>query len=182
MAPDWTRPILDFWFAEVGKPNWFAGGAGIDSAIRARFLETHKIVATRLPPDALSRSEAALAAILLLDQFPRNMFRATPLAFATDYQARDVAANAVEKGLDRELTQDQRCFIYLPFEHSENLADQRRSIELFEALDNAEYTSYAHAHRDVIARFGRFPHRNAILGRQSTPEELAYLTEPGSGF
>ncbi len=182
MVPDWTRAVLDFWFDEVGKDRWFNGDRGIDASIRERFLPVFETASIRLPADALTRSDAALAAVVLLDQFPRNMFRATPRAFATDLQARAVAANAVDQGLDRDLTQDQRCFLYLPFEHSESLYDQDRSVELFEALGNAEYTRYARAHRDVIARFGRFPHRNAILARQSTPDEVKYLAEPGSGF
>lgn len=128
-----------------------------------------------------------LALVLLLDQVPRNCFRDQPQAFATDSQALEIARVAVAQGFDQQVTPVQAWFFYLPLEHSENLADQEESVRLFRALSlrhpaSADTLDYAERHRAVIARFGRFPHRNAILGRPSTPSELTYLAEPGSGF
>ena len=117
--------------------------------------------------------------MLLLDQFPRNMFRDSPHAFATDGLAQGVAARAIEKGFDAATDSELRIFFYMPLEHAENLALQERCVTLVEAMRNANFTQYAKVHRDVIARFGRFPHRNAVLGRTSTPEELRFLAEGG---
>ena len=127
-------------------------------------------------------AKEALAAVVVLDQFPRNMFRGTARAFASDGPALNVASRAVALGWDRLLRRDERVFLYLPYEHSEDRVMQARSVELMSRLGNVEWTRYAQAHKDVIDRFGRFPHRNAALGRASTPEEEAYLAMPGSGF
>ncbi|WP_338089144.1 DUF924 family protein [Nannocystis pusilla] len=125
----------------------------------------------------------ALALVILLDQFPRNMFRGTPEAFASDAKAREVANAALDAGHEHALTQEERLFLYLPLEHSEELADQERCVELMRALDETPmWLDYAVRHRDVIARFGRFPHRNAVLGRESTAEECEFLMQPGSSF
>jgi uncharacterized protein (DUF924 family) len=119
----------------------------------------------------------------MLDQFPRNVFRGKPAAFSTDRVALDLAKSAVERGYDRELkTIHEKLFLFLPYEHSENLADQTKSVELISKLGDEEYTRYAEAHRAVIERFGRFPHRNEILGRSSTAAELEFLKQPGSTF
>ena len=127
-------------------------------------------------------AEGALALAILLDQFPRNIYRGTPRAFAADAKARDAARNALAAGHDQAVAPFMRAFLYLPFEHSEDMADQDRSVALFRALGDEKYLGFAIGHRDVIARFGRFPHRNEILGRRSTPDELAYLRQPGAGF
>ena len=178
----WVGEVLEFWFEELTPEDWFRNSDETDALCRSRFMDIHKAVAA-LPANAVwTSSRRALATIIVLDQFPRNMFRGTPRAFATDPLARDVALGAVERGLDREFDVHGRCFMYLPFEHSEDLADQELAVSLFTALGDADYTRYAIAHRDIIARFGRFPHRNAFLGRPSTPEELAFLEQPGSSF
>ena len=134
----------------------------------------------------LAAARPALALAILLDQFPRNMYRGTPHAFASDPQALAVARAIVAHGLDRELLPVQRWFVYLPFEHAEDIEAQRESLRLFASLgdgpDAASVQDYAQRHHDVIARFGRFPHRNAILGRESTPEEVEFLAQPGSSF
>lgn len=174
--------FLQFWFAELQRPDWFRVDAELDRTITERFLELHEAVVSHIPDAAYRSVDAALATILLFDQYPRNAFRGTRRAFATDGLAVQLAEAVVQSGLDSAMPADRRVFAYLPFEHSETLADQDLSVELISALGDAEFTRYAHAHRDVIAKFGRFPHRNAILGRTSTPAETAYLAQPGSGF
>lgn len=190
---DQTTPadVLLFWFGganERGKPHkhWFEKSAAFDGDLRERFLGLYEQAAagrlTSLKDDRLD----CLALIIVLDQFPRNMFRGTPRAFATDALALEAARHAVDRGFDREMRAVERMFAYLPFEHSESLADQERACELTQALDAFEETRDAHRyavlHRDIILRFGRFPHRNAILGRESTPEETEFLKGPGSSF
>lgn len=174
--------VLAFWFGELTPEDWFRGGADLDGKIARRFRELHLSLAAGIGPAWRETPQARLACIVALDQFPRNIYRGTPLAFATDGLARREARLALEAGAERQLGKDHCCFLYLPFEHSEDLADQDLSVALFEALDDANYHDYAVRHRDVIRRFGRFPHRNAILGRDSTAEEKAYLQTPGAGF
>jgi uncharacterized protein (DUF924 family) len=178
----WIGDVLRFWFDELGRSAWFRKDADIDAAIRERFQLLYEVLSTWQAADALASADRALATVIVLDQFPRNLFRGTPQSFATDDLAREVADLAIAGGLDQQVPAERRIFFYLPFEHSEDLADQDRCIALISAQGDEEYTRYAHAHRDVIARFGRFPHRNAILGRASTPEEVAFLDEPGSSF
>lgn len=178
----WVEEVLKFWFEELGREAWFQKSDATDELIRSRFLKLHERIAGESAEAALTSPRRALATIILLDQFPRNMFRGTARAFATDNKALEVARGAVERGLDKVLDKDGRAFMYLPFEHSEDLGDQERAVELFTPLGDDEYTRYAIAHRDIIARFGRFPHRNAILGRPSTPEEEEFLKQPGSSF
>lgn len=180
--PAWVDEVLHFWFEELDQQAWFRKSDGTDALIRSRFLSVYEAVAELPAESALTSARRALATIIVLDQFPRNLFRGTPRAFATDRKAGEVARGAVGCGFDRNFDVHGRAFMYLPFEHSEDLADQERAVELFTPLGNAEYTRYAVAHRDIIARFGRFPHRNAILGRPSTPEELLFLEQPGSSF
>jgi uncharacterized protein (DUF924 family) len=193
MSSAQAKRILDFWFgspeqASYGKPRqiWFIKKTEFDRELQARFLNDYEQAAAGELDDWKSTPLSCLALILLLDQFPRNMFRGTAQAFATDWQALSIAQHAVARGYDRELLPVQRWFIYCPFEHSENLADQNRSVALFQQLsddpDSAEAIDYAIRHREVIARFGRFPHRNEILERVSTPEELEFLQQPGSSF
>ncbi|WP_088342622.1 MULTISPECIES: DUF924 family protein [Rhodomicrobium] len=174
--------VVGFWFSEAVKAKWFDADADFDAGLRMRF-EAALGKAKRGELAAWEASaEGMLALVVLLDQIPRNIYRATPEAFATDGQALSLAERAIAAGLDAKLTPEQRIFLYLPFMHSERLAVQERGIALYDELGIAEQIDYMRRHRDVIARFGRFPHRNAILGRVSTEAELAFLTEPGSRF
>lgn len=179
---DWVSDVLAFWFEELDRAAWFKKSDETDREIIERFRPVYEQVLSTDEPNLTGDARTALAAIVVLDQFPRNMFRGRPQAFASDAKALRLAKAAVAKGFDGGLSVNERLFMYLPFEHSEDMADQDRSVALTGALGDAELTRYAVAHRDVIARFGRFPHRNTILGRISTPEEQAYLAQPGSGF
>jgi uncharacterized protein (DUF924 family) len=174
------RGVLDFW-REAGAGKWFNGGAEFDGECRSRFLDAHFEAARRGLAHWQDDAEGALALLLLLDQIPRNVFRGSGHAFATDGLAREVARRAIDAGFDRQVDPALRLFFYMPFEHSEDMVDQERAVELISAMGDAGYTDYANKHRDVIARFGRFPHRNAALGRVSTPEEQAWL-DAGGGF
>jgi uncharacterized protein (DUF924 family) len=180
--PAWVDDVLRFWFTELTYEQCFKKDDAVDRQIEARFGAVHE----RLAADAGSIDATAprelLAAIIVFDQFPRNLFRGTARAFATDPVARRLANAAVDSGVDRAMAQRERIFLYLPFEHSEDAADQVRSIELLGQLGDAELDKYALAHKVIIDRFGRFPHRNVALGRQSTPEEIAFLKEPMSSF
>jgi len=180
--PAWVQDVLTFWFDELGRPSWFARDDATDAAIKARFAPLIDEINAQPFEDAASSPDRALASVIVLDQFTRNVFRGTPRAFAYDELARCVARLAIALHLDQRIPFERRIFLYLPFEHSEALADQLRAVELIEALGDAEFARYAEAHRDVIARFGRFPHRNQILGRESTPEETEFLQQPGSAF
>lgn len=178
----WIDEILHFWFVEITRETWFSHEDAFDRRLCERFLAWHEQIA-RLPiSDCLRHAEAAVAAVIALDQFPRNMFRGTARAFATDAKAREVAIGAIARGFDAELSKDQRTFLYLPFEHAEDADDQARCVELMASLGDPELLHFAVAHKDVIDRFGRFPHRNAILGRTSTAEEISYLAQPNSAF
>ena len=185
MTPD---DVLAFWFADgsgVWREVWFKRTDQFDTACRG--FRDALAAALRGALDGWAASpRGALALVILLDQFPRNIHRGSRLAFAGDPAARAIADAAITAGFERALTPVERVFLYLPFEHSEDLADQDRSVALFETLagepDMARTIDYAHRHRDVIRRFGRFPHRNAILGRTNTPAEDIYLAEPGAGF
>jgi uncharacterized protein (DUF924 family) len=181
-SEEWIGDVIGFWFEGLGRSRWFRKDDAVDSAIRHRFLVLYEVLAEWPAADALASAQRALATVLVLDQFPRNIFRDTPQAFATDDLARAVALGAIAKGLDRELEPEERIFLYLPFEHSEDRADQARAVALISALGDPEFTRYAQAHKAVIDRFGRFPHRNAVAGRVSTPAEEAFLKEPGSAF
>jgi len=180
--PAWVADVLAFWFDKLGRKGWFANDATIDEEIRTRFAPLIDEINARPIEDSISSPDHILASLLVLDQFTRNVYRGTPRAFAYDELARAIARLTIALHLDQRVPAERRVFLYLPFEHSEALADQLRAVELIEALGDAEFTRYAEAHRDVIARFGRFPHRNAILGRSSTPEEIEFLTHPGSAF
>lgn len=185
-----ARPeeILGFWFGGEGgfREAWFRRDEDFDREIRERFQEDYERAAAGELDEWMTSPRGTLALILLLDQFPRNLFRDDPRAYATDEKAREIADHAVTTGLDRGLQPIERMFVYLPFEHSEDLEDQRRSVELFLTLDGEletpEVLDYALRHQRVIERFGRFPHRNKVLGRTTTPEEAAFLEERGSPF
>jgi uncharacterized protein (DUF924 family) len=179
---DWVADVLRFWFEELQPTQWFTKDPRLDELIRTRFLGVHERVAAAPESELLAEPRTALAAVIALDQFPRNMFRRAMRAFATDAKALALADEAVSRGFDTGLSQDERQFLYLPFEHAEDAVMQARSVALFRALGDPEQTKYAEAHKAIIDRFGRFPHRNAILGRGSTPAEEAFLKEPGSAF
>jgi uncharacterized protein (DUF924 family) len=170
--------VLAFW-RDAGPDRWFTKSAAFDEEIRARFLPTYEAAAARALGDWESEAASALALLLVLDQFPRNMFRNDARAFAADPLAREVADRALARGFDRAVAPELRTFFYLPFEHSEHPADQERSVALFRATGDAGLLKWAELHADIIRRFGRFPHRNAVLGRINTPQEQAFLDAGG---
>ncbi|TFZ01320.1 DUF924 family protein [Ramlibacter rhizophilus] len=169
--------VLAFW-REAGPERWFKKDEQFDAQLRTRFLAAHEAAARGELEGWSGSADGALALLILLDQFPRNAFRGTPRMFATDAQARAIADRAIAAGLDAAVEPALRAFFYLPFEHSESLADQHRAVELTQALD-AETHRWAVIHRDIIERFGRFPHRNTLLGRVTTPDEQRFLDEGG---
>ena len=172
--------IIAFWL-DSGSSKWFAKDIAFDDALRTRFLDGHFAAARREREAMLEDADDALALILLLDQVPRNVFRDSAHAFATDPLAREYAHRAIDARFDTIIEPALRIFFYLPFEHSEDIADQDRVVALCEALGDATYLKYAEANRDVIRRFGRFPHRNRSLARVNTSEEQAWL-DAGGGF
>lgn len=187
--------ILVFWFGQPGMDEqyyeaqrqlWFAADPKIDQEICTRFLSDYRQAVDGALAHWRAAPRTALALILLFDQFPRNMFRGDPRAFATDPLARQVTAQLLQAKHDTGMPPAERMFMYMPFMHSENLAEQRQSVALFEQLgrDHPSFDSSAYAlgHLEIVERFGRFPHRNAILGRVSTPEEREFLEQPGSSF
>jgi uncharacterized protein (DUF924 family) len=182
-----AKAVLDFWFGAppfVSRPEWFRKDPAFDETIRGRF---GALVDAAIDGRLGWGREDRLAEILLLDQFPRNLFRGQARAFAGDARARALALALIDEGADAALHLLQRWFVYLPLEHAEDLGLQDRCVALCAALaaaspEMASMLDYAERHRDVIRRFGRFPHRNAALGRASTPDEVAYLATPGSGF
>ncbi|MDN2568546.1 DUF924 domain-containing protein [Aquibium sp. A9E412] len=174
LTADWWSPVLDFWFGELTPEDWFKSTPETDAACR-RFGPLNTRLAEGVPPAALQQPDAALAAIIVLDQIPRNIHRGRAEAFATDDKALAVARNAVDRGLDAAVAPERRAFVYMPFMHAERLAEQERCVALFTALGNETNLKFAVEHRDIIARFGRFPHRNRVLGRTSTAEEEAFL-------
>lgn len=172
--------VLAFWFADPAR--WFRKDPAFDAEIHARFGALHAAIEAGEHEAWRTTPRGALAYVIALDQFARNMFRGTPRSFASDPRALAAATAAIARGDAAALTPPERVFLYMPLMHSEDLADQDRCVALFAALGIAENLAFAEAHRAVIRRFGRFPHRNAILGRPSTPEEIAFLAEPGSSF
>lgn len=174
--------VLKFWFSELTPKQWFVKEDAVDQRIAERFTDLHLALSRQVPDVWRATSEARLALVIVYDQFPRNIYRDSPLAFATDWLALREAKAAIASGADMSVNETQRIFFYLPFEHAEDLSEQDRAVDLCAALGNENYLDYAHQHRDVIAEFGRFPHRNPILRRDSTPAEEAYLSKPGAGF
>ncbi|MGH8061051.1 MAG: DUF924 family protein [Pseudoxanthomonas sp.] len=170
--------VIAFWRG-AGAARWFARDDAFDAEFRQRFEAAHFAAARGEYEAWMESAESTLALLILLDQFPRNCFRGSAHSYATDGLARHYAHRAVKAGFDQEIDSGLRLFFYLPFEHSEALADQDRSMELFGGIGDAELMKYAKLHRDLIVRFGRFPHRNAALGRESTREELDYLASGG---
>jgi uncharacterized protein (DUF924 family) len=190
-----AQDVLDFWFGAPGsaadgqqRREWFVKNADFDAEVRSRFGDIiGQAQSGGLKEWDAQGPQGVLARILVLDQFTRNAYRNTPQSFAGDALALAAARGLVERRADRELAPLQRAFVYMPFEHAEDAAMQERAVELFTALASGhpgfdEMLDYAHRHRGVIARFGRFPHRNEILGRVSTPEETEFLRQPGSRF
>jgi uncharacterized protein (DUF924 family) len=172
VSGDWRAEVLKFWFA-LKPEQWWGGGPELDREIREKFLKlwTDK---RQLPVDAfLTDPLTADAAVVLFDQFPRNMFRGHADAFSTDHLALAIAKGAVARGFDKDLAADERKFLYMPFQHSEQMDDQNRAVLLFTELGDEHQLGFARRHREIIERFGRFPHRNAVLGRASRPEEIA---------
>ncbi len=184
-----AQTVIDTWFGPAEDPErtgfrkwWFEKSDAVDADLRARFGDAHDAALAGRLDGWLDNAESALALVLLLDQVPRNIHRDTPRAFTADPKAVAVANGALARGFDAAVPETWRMFFYMPFEHSEDLADQERCVALFTALGNEKLLDYAVRHRDIVARFGRFPHRNAILGRESTAEETAFLEQPGSSF
>ena len=173
------KTVVAFW-REAGPDRWFSPDPAFDEACRTRFLLTYEAAARGDLNEWELTPEGSLAVVLLLDQFPRNMFRGTRRAWRSDPVALDVADRAIERGHDRAVEPALRRFFYLPFMHSEELSDQERSVTLAEAMGDEDTLKGARHHREIVARFGRFPHRNAILGRESAPEEAAFLAEEGA--
>ena len=177
--------VLRFWFEDHGRKDWFTKSDEFDTKIRDRFLEIYNLAATGGLDAWRDSANGCLALCLVLDQFPRNLFRDDPRAFATDAMARALTRHALERGFDRDPSFDgtRRMFLYLPLEHSENIDDQRHCVELVrERIGDDEFVDYAERHLRVIERFGRFPHRNAVLDRDCTDEEDEYLKQPDAGF
>lgn len=173
--------VLDFWFNYCGPEEWFGKDEAFDDKIRETFLHVYEAAKAGELEDWKETSSTCLALIIVLDQFPRNMFRGTRKAFATDRQALRYAKHLMDTGIHYSLGETERVFVFLPYEHSEDPDDQARSVKYFGLLEDKSYLEWAEKHKDVIDRFGRFPHRNAILGRETTPDEQAYLDD-GGGF
>lgn len=180
--PAWVADVLRYWFEELTLEQCFEKSDAIDDTIRERFNGVHAKLAANDGAIHADAPRELLAALIVFDQFSRNLFRGSPKAFATDPVALRLARTAVADGLDQAMSNRERIFVYLPFEHSENVADQEQSIALFAQLGDEYLDKYAMAHKIIIDRFGRFPHRNVVLGRASTPEEIAFLQEPMSSF
>lgn len=179
------REVLEFWFRQDRKA-WFTKNPAFDEEIRSRFLSHYDAALAGQLAGWGEDPKGCLALVILLDQFPRNMFRGTGRAFAADSAALEAARAIVDRGWDQAMSADERMFAYLPFEHSESIADQERCLALMKEIattpGTADLPEWAEKHLAIIRRFGRFPHRNAALGRPSTPEEIEFLKQPGSGF
>lgn len=191
--PNNPASVLDFWFGRKGEPGygefrsqWFQKDEGFDREVTDRFADLYEQAAAGELDGWREEAESCLALVICLDQFPRNMFRGDARTHATDGDALDAAKYAMERALDRGLPAFQRMFLFMPFMHAESVEDQHRSVELFEGLaaepGGPDVVEYAVGHRDIVERFGRFPHRNALLGRETTPEEAEFLAQPGSSF
>ena len=179
--PPWVREVLDFWFSELEEADWWAKSEATDATIRERFLALHERLTANGDAE-FTECRSLLAAVIVLDQFSRQLFRGSPRAFAADPLARRLARLTIARGCDSAMRDEERMFLYLPFQHSEDRADQSLALELFDRLGNESWTRHTIAHKALIDRFGRFPHRNVILGRESTPEEIVALGEPGGSF
>ncbi len=181
---DTKMEVLKFWFEEIMPVQWFQKNDSFDQEVAERFMVTYEMARKDICSDWTKDADGVLALCLLLDQFPRNMFRNSPKAFATDDKALLIAKEGLHRGFDTILSPVKRKFIYIPFMHSENIIEQKRCVSLFEKMKDDDPMSYEYAlkHLEVIEKFGRFPHRNSVLGRKSSDEELNYLKLPGAGF
>ena len=175
------KDIIDFWFAEENKSLWFNSSPLFDSELKEQFEDTY-IAACEGELSAWEDSaEGLLALVILLDQFPLNMYRGDAKCFSTEQRSREISLKSIEKGLDKKLSNEQKSFLYMPFMHSEEISDQDKAISLFEEAGLKENARFAHHHRDIVQRFGRFPHRNSILDRENTDAEKNYLVS-GEAF
>ncbi|TCM58734.1 uncharacterized protein (DUF924 family) [Rhizobium sp. PP-F2F-G48] len=176
------QDVLSFWFEDIDPENWYKAHPTLDAECDRRFRASHLALSRDVPPAWRETPEGRLATLILFDQMSRNIYRGSPLAFATDGLARREARLALEAGADQAVEPVRRAFFYLPFEHSEAMPDQDLAVQLFTALGDPVLLDFAVRHREIVARFGRFPHRNAILGRLPSPQEEAFLLQPGSRF
>lgn len=174
--------VLAFWFNDIEPKQWWKKDPAFDQLIAQRFGELHARACAGGCQSWLSAADASLALVLVLDQFSRNIYRDQPRAFAADDQALAVASAAIDNGFDQQLTNVQKQFLYMPYMHSESAAVHERALVLFESLEGDDSAEFERRHKAIIDRFGRYPHRNNILGRVSTPEELSFLQQPGSSF
>lgn len=176
------QPVLDFWFEELTAEQHFEKNGAADRGCATRFVDLHRRLSASVPHSWREDENGCLAAIVVLDQFSRNLFRGSAQAFASDHIALDLARHALDRGFDQRHEARKRVFFYMPFEHSEDAADQERSVALFTAMRDEKLIGYAVRHQEVIDRFGRFPHRNKVLGRDSSEEEIAFINTAGTGF
>jgi len=181
VEPPWVGQVIHFWFEELTEADWFARSDAIDRCIRERFLTLHQRLVTH-DGCGVTEPRPILASVIVLDQFSRNLFRDSPYAYSADSIARRLARVAIEQSFDIAMARQERLFLYLPFEHSEDRADQAYSLNLVKQLGREDWTRSAMEHKVVIDRFGRFPHRNAALNRLSTADEIAFLKEPKNSF
>lgn len=180
MLPDEARELLDYWYAPAMRPRWFDSTPALDAEIRQRFEALWRRAAAGELDAWIDTPEGALALVIVLDQLPLNMYRGRPESFSTEARAIAAAKIAIERGHDARIDKGRRQFLYMPLMHSEDLADQEWSVSLFARAGLTDNLRFAEHHRDIVRRFGRFPHRNVLLGRPSRPEELAYLAAPGA--
>lgn len=176
------QEVIDFWFEELSPKQWFMGGDELDRLIAQRFSDLHKQASQCELVDWRQSPQGRLAEIIVLDQFSRNLYRESAQAFSSDPLALALAQEAISLGLDKQLSQQQRTFLYMPFMHSESLVIHQRAVELFKENGIEGNLEFEYKHKVIIEQFGRYPHRNDVLGRQSTPEEHAFLLQPGSSF
>ena len=177
------QSVIEFWFSDRVKEKWWDKDTEFDQEIKAKFLNLHRELANQNLDQYLNSAESALAVVIVLDQFSRNMFRDSAESFAYDEKALKFSQSALAQGLDQKLADDKVAFLYMPFMHSENIDDHEKAVQLFssrKALENN--LKFEYAHKKIIDRFGRYPHRNETLGRESTPEEIEFLKEPNSSF
>jgi len=181
LEPGWVDEVIRFWFEELGERHWFHASDAVDAQIRERFLALRERLMAN-PDFGAAAPRPILAAVIVLDQFSRNLFRDDARAFSADPIAHRLSTTAIERCIDTAMKKEERYFLYLPFEHSENREDQALAVHLIAALGNQEWTQYALAHKALIDRFGRFPHRNVVLNRPSTADEIESLKDPMNSF